>query len=385
MRDNIFADSQTLSSAVECRPAASRPIAARRGFTLIELLVVIAIIAVLIALLLPAVQQAREAARRSQCQNNLKQLGLALHNYHDAFQVFVYRSGGTAINAGNLYGNKDRLSGLVGLLPHLDQAPLYGQIASSLTINGTTFPAMGPVPWHSSSANWVYTPWEAVIPGYSCPSAGKHIAPSQYGVSGNMGTTSYMFCAGDSTKVRVKPAEAYRLRGICGWQTRTKIKDITDGASNTIIMGERRTPVSSADIGHTVTTAGSKIPLACLATYDKNLRTYISGGTPVPLAGSRWSDGGSGFGSFTTILPPNSPSCMQNAGDDDGDGFYSAGSQHTGGCMVLLADGAVRFISENIDAGNQSVSAGDTIKGHSPFGVWGALGTKAGKESVGEF
>lgn len=356
----------------------------RRGFTLIELLVVIAIIAVLIALLLPAVQQAREAARRSQCQNNLKQLGLALHNYHDAFQVFVYRSGGTAASGGNKLGNRDRLSGLVALLPNLDQAPLYNQISGSLTIDGNAFPAMGPVPWHTASANWSYTPWEASIPSFRCPTAGQHLAPNQFGISGPMGTTSYMFCAGDSTKVRVKLSETYRFRGICGWQSRTRIKDISDGASNTIIMGERRLPVAPGDIGHSVNGGSSKIPLDCKATYNKGLQTYVSGGTPQPLTGSRWPDGGSSFSCFNTILPPNSPSCMENGGDEN-DGFYSAGSQHVGGCMVLMADGAVRFISENIDSGNQSTSAGDTVKGRSPFGVWGALGTKSGKEPVGEF
>ena len=101
----------------------------RRGFTLIELLVVIAIIAILVALLLPAVQQAREAARRSQCKSNMKQIGIALANYHDVFGTFIYRKGGNnePRNAGGGFtrGNRERLSGWMGLMPYLDEEPLF--------------------------------------------------------------------------------------------------------------------------------------------------------------------------------------------------------------------------------------------------------------------
>src|SRR5262249_6699496 len=124
----------------------------KTGFTLIELLVVIAIIAVLVALLLPAVQQAREAARRSQCKNNLKQLGLALHNYHEQYKVFCNSRGGP--NDGS--GRQGDESGMVQLLPFIDQAPLYQQIPSTVPN----------VCWDTG-----FAPWRAQIGVFLCPSA----------------------------------------------------------------------------------------------------------------------------------------------------------------------------------------------------------------------
>src|SRR6187399_3083624 len=114
----------------------------RKAFTLIELLVVIAIIAVLIALLLPAVQQAREAARRTQCKNNLKQLGLALHNYLDVAGMFPHRRGGTD-GASATLSNDNHGSGLTMILPYLDQSPLYNQISSTQTFGTTTYAPFG--------------------------------------------------------------------------------------------------------------------------------------------------------------------------------------------------------------------------------------------------
>ncbi|MES2792933.1 MAG: DUF1559 domain-containing protein [Planctomycetota bacterium] len=347
------------------------------GFTLIELLVVIAIIATLIALLLPAVQQAREAARRSQCRNNLKQLGLALHNYHDAFQVFVARSGGTAKNGGNNNGNRWRLSGLVGILPYLDQGPLFQQISSPLG----TFPAFGPVPWTSVAT---YTPWKAQVPVYLCPSASENI-----GSTGSV--NSYMFCSGDSYDIRNANADvdgqpiALRTpRGAFGWSICSSLRDFLDGTSNTILMAERRFPVLERDLGHTAQSIG-KIPLNCLATFDRSIEEYATAVAVGRYVGTRWADGGSSYAGFNTILPPNSPSCVE-AASDEGNGFHSAGSEHAGGCHVLMGDGAVRFVSENIDSGNRNFDASTvTALMPSPYGVWGSLGTKAGSEVISDF
>ncbi|WP_417850637.1 DUF1559 domain-containing protein [Thalassoglobus sp.] len=340
-----------------------------RGFTLIELLVVIAIIAILVALLLPAVQQAREAARRTQCKNNLKQLGLALHNYHDVHNTFPYRTGGT--NTGSSTSNWGRGSGMISLLPYIDQAPLYNQISGSLTINGVTYNPFGPGPWISD-----YTPWQAKIPGLLCPSDGLHISTN------SLGNNSYAFSAGDSADVL-----STNPRGVFGVNSSIRLRGLTDGSSNTILMAERIFPQRSNDIGMVaVATSFSDttiIPNDCRAMYSTSNRAYITGSTLRDFGGDRWADGGAGVSGVTTILPINSPSCTQNNHENQ-PGIYSSGSRHVGGAQVLLGDGSVRFISENIDSGNLGVNARN-ISGPSPYGVWGALGSRSGGEVVGEF
>ena len=166
---------------------------AGKGFTLVELLVVIAIIAILIALLLPAVQNAREAARRTQCKNNLKQLGLALHEYHEAFNVFPYLQGGTGsgIISGGFYGdgNELQVNGFIQLLPYLDRAPLYRRIqsASIPRPGGGFYP-----PWGSAPDDIAYTPWQARIPVFVCPSNPDGT------FTFNSGHRSYAMCMGDT-------------------------------------------------------------------------------------------------------------------------------------------------------------------------------------------
>jgi prepilin-type N-terminal cleavage/methylation domain-containing protein/prepilin-type processing-associated H-X9-DG protein len=357
----------------------------RLGFTLIELLVVIAIIAVLVALLLPAVQQAREAARRSQCKNNLKQLGLALHNYHDAYSVFPFECGGTGWT-GNGTGNWARLSGTVLLLPYMDQAPLWNQISQKMpggVVSGF-YPPMGPEPW-----DWtVYPPWAVQIPILRCPSD-KYSGPGQ----GPWGKNNYSFCIGDTVTSNNGGPEWWtpEPRGMFYYHSKLGIQDCLDGSSNTIAMGEHG--LSQDNVSIFGNAAMNVSGIAANPTVCKNLalgKVYIAGTNTQDGLGNPWSDGGIQHSGFTTILPPNSASCVVSGWDSDA-AIISASSRHPGGVHVLLCDGAVRFIAESINAGNSAAPdpalgrGNGGIPGQSPYGVWGALGTRAGGEIAGNF
>lgn len=370
----------------------------RSGFTLIELLVVIAIIGVLVALLLPAVQQAREAARRTQCKNNLKQLGLALHNYHDAYGKFPYFAGGTKKGKPSTSGNWDRQSGLVQLLPYADQANLYNLMAAGGMIDGTgPWLPMGPSPWIGA-----YPPYQTKLAVLLCPSeAGQGGSGINDGFDfSKFGRTNYAFCLGD-TGQNVNQWDAGRqVRGMFFFQSGLGVRDCTDGTSNTIMMGEIGISNGDGTLTDIVGQVADGVfqgdkgvpwavtnPSACLAQVSG--RQYIPTANVHSLRGNRWADGCVSSTGFQTILPPNSPSCDES-GWDAGSGVYSAGSRHTGGVNVVMGDGSVRFVSQNINTGNVNspdvYSAGTTsVGGQSPYGIWGGLGTRASSEVVGEF
>ncbi len=349
------------------------PHARRRGFTLIELLVVIAIIAILVALLLPAVQQVREAARKSQCQDHLHNLAIAVMNYEASVKRFPYRQGGTHVQPPA--GNRNQGSGLTMLLPYVEQKPLYDEIA---TPQGS-FGAFGDDANDGSS----YKPWETMVPVFICPSAPDvNVIPKPYG------RTNYGMSGGDSAlHISSSPgtdAARRHVRGVFGYQTARRVADIVDGTSNTVAFAEIPTSMGGRGIpGGAARSQGSAAtdnPSFCRTLIDANNEFSASVTDFTATRGNRWARGLPQYIGVNTILPPNSPSCM--TGGFETGGQFPAGSYHAGGAHVVMLDGKVNFISENIDTGLISQPDVRTLSGKSPYGVWGALGSIAGGEAT---
>jgi len=360
----------------------------RRAFTLVELLVVIAIIGILIALLLPAVQAAREAARRMQCSNNLKQVGLALHNYHDTYRCFVYARGGTTAggSTNNLDSNRHWLGPWISLLPYMEQGPLYDTITSTQTYAGVTYPPWGPTPGTSA-----YDPWRVQVPGLLCPSDDGGSLKQ----AGNIGFTNYHYSLGDQVYRNHNLGDNWSSRnprGIFAISGRVTVTmaGVKDGSSNTIAFSEKVIRSVANQIKGGIARNVADIdnnPTNCLARVaaDGVTLTAPTNGS----SGRRWNGSQPIRCAVTTVLPPNGPSC---ASGNLSWGISTPSSYHPGGVNVTLTDGSVRLISETIDAGNLAApSSGSSslgsgsVKMASPYGVWGALGSKAGGEAVSGF
>lgn len=358
----------------------------RRAFTLVELLVVIAIIGILIALLLPAVQAAREAARRSQCVNNLKQLGLSLNNYHDIYRSFPQGCGGTSacttLPSGRYNGNCTRLSAFIPLLPYMEQQALFDQIR----VGGNGALAYGSAGWDGSWPNWAVQ-----VSSLLCPS--DPMPPPQPGSSGH---NNYAFSHGDSiNNIYIWNSDPVSWsRGMFTNAKTVTLSNVTDGTSNTIIMSERirenyslggkgATALIPVNQGATVNLAVNTNPGLCLTTA--NGRFYNDPTQVYGYFGTNWTDCETARCGFNTVLPPNSPSCnvtstiCSTCGPSDAQGgIFPPSSNHPGGACAVMVDGSVHFIVDSIDTGNLAYA--EVSGGPSPYGVWGALGSKDGGE-----
>ncbi|QDT14848.1 DUF1559 family PulG-like putative transporter [Alienimonas californiensis] len=385
--------------------ASSRPVG-RSGFTLIELLVVIAIIAILVSLLLPAVQQAREAARRSQCQNNLKQIGLAMHNYHATYKIFPASMGGTTnVNSATTHNNGE-LSFFAALLPYLDQTALWNQLSKPLDADGdgtAEYPAFGTQPRGGSNLN--YPPYRYQIATLLCPSDGteaESAGDTNYGI--NHGDNGLSAEAASGNRAR----GALRCRGMAGGLYQdcapfyVGLKDARDGTVNTLLLGEiARSESNRSYLG------GAAENLSMATVTVDNLVSFVNpqrdcidkvqnpddpGLYPASVGyefsrGKAWPIGSAEYTGFTTITPPNGPSCLRLTSPTDGNrmgkGILAPTSYHTGGAQFGMVDGSVRFITENIDTGDLSKPTGGY--GKSNYGTWGGLGSRAGGEVGGEY
>jgi prepilin-type N-terminal cleavage/methylation domain-containing protein/prepilin-type processing-associated H-X9-DG protein len=332
------------------------------GFTLIELLVVIAIIAVLVALLLPAVQQAREAARRSQCKNNLKQIGLALHNYHDAAKCFPPESiwaftpaGGGAMQARNY-------TWITMILPYLDQAPLYNSINFSQPIWGQMLNGKTIV--------------STQLPVLTCPSD-YGVPIGQSANKGKMGVTCYAGAEGYDWWTR----NADGLGGIFTLNFATRISDIPDGTTNTIIVGECNangyTNGGHQRVGTGVIRAGNNSVFrpAFVSPPYSDSQGSAGNAWPSPDGANNPQTSWAWWEGAPYAYKPTYLHCFGFNAEWPG-----AGSVHVGGCHFLMADGSVQFLSQSINYPGEA--SNNYVNG---AGVWGALNTTKGGEVVSPF
>ena len=380
-----------------------------QAFTLVELLVVIAIIGILIALLLPAVQAAREAARRMTCTNQLKQLSLANLNFESAMKRFPDASHDRSLclqksdkwlpyqpNGEDRWTYTGRLSYLCGLLPFIEQTSVYEMVVKMVD-SPTDFSECHP--WREGVATYVPAGetvavpicWVQYIGAFTCPSDGNAKAKGPTSLQ----PTSYHCNRGDQWM----DWNWYESRGAFGRGDKDAkdLASIVDGTSNTMLIIEAvvgpngGTTRIRGGVAIGVAAGAGEPPSNCLARKGPNgtITNPIQDGNW--NIGARWGDAMSIYSQLHPMLAPNSPTCA--GGNGESWGLVSASSNHTGGVNVALVDGSVHFVSDTVDAGNpeytplspvQLVSNTDRpqdYKGPSLYGAWGAMATSNGGES----
>jgi len=362
------------------------------------------------------------------CSNNLKQLGVALHKHLDVTGVFptnsVMQKPGPGVyyhstNAGRENYRYGRLNYVVALLPYMDQTALYDAcLISPTSVAGPEFPAEPNEPETVETC-----PWFKQIPELRCPSD-KGGGGGNNATNEQCGRNNYMVSTGDWPDAHVyrvrstdEGVEGYieNPRGAFPMKTTIRsskpiveaksMRDISDGASNTVAVAEKCLGLiiahsvvaaehldikravavaqtdavagSPGDITVSPTTAGS--PDRCLDTTVSDGKELLVPGVG-ETGGVRWADGIAAYSSFSTILPPNSPSCTTSIGEPLDRVLSAASSEHTGGVNCLRFDGSVYFFSNTIACGNLHAFA--VSSGPSPYGIWGALGSINGGESV---